>query len=75
MEKKIEAIIQELKQYPREPKSLTWIESVLEKHLQEPTEERDELYSIDDFIYRIRKNNYDIIEEKKFTKSQIASTI
>ena len=40
MEKKIEAIIQELKQYPREPKSLTWIESVLEKHLQEPTEKR-----------------------------------
>lgn len=37
----IETIIKELKQYPREPKSLTWIESVLEKHLQEPTEERE----------------------------------
>ena len=40
MKKKIEAIMKELKQYPREPKSLTWIESVLEKHLQEPTEKR-----------------------------------
>ena len=41
MKKKIEAIMKELKQYPREPKSLTWIESVLEKHLQEPIEERE----------------------------------
>ena len=36
---------------------------------------KPENQSIQDFIYWIEKNNYEIMNDKKFTKSQIAQII
>jgi len=38
-------------------------------------ENKKEKYSVRDFIYWLEKNNYELIDDKKFTQGQIASII
>ncbi len=36
---------------------------------------KDKLYSVEDFIYWVRKNNDDVLYDEKFTQGQIANIV